>query len=77
MSIYTDNGFANRREYFDSLSREFEIGTDMISTFADLLGPDEDFDGLVSQIQEYVFANADVLPDADEDIMFEPMRWEY
>jgi hypothetical protein len=53
MSIYTDNGFANRRAYLADLSDETGVPLEVVHTIADLLGPSEDFDGLVSALEDY------------------------
>lgn len=51
MSAYTDNGFANRKEYLESLMEEYPA--DLVMTLAGLLGPEEDFDGLVTMLEDY------------------------
>ena len=48
---YTANGFTDRAEYLDSLCDEYDA--DMVHTLADLLGPDEDFDGLVTGLEDH------------------------
>ena len=50
MNDYTDNGFANRREYLDSLCEEFDRSK--VYALASLLGPSEDFDGLVTALED-------------------------
>jgi len=52
--IYIDNGYDDRDEYLESLSYEYEVPYDMVCAIADMLGPGEDFDGLVSAIKDYV-----------------------
>ena len=49
-STYVENGFANREEYLDSLRDEY--GKDVVNALSELLGPDEDFDGLVTMLQD-------------------------
>jgi hypothetical protein len=46
MSIYTENGYANRKEYLDELREEY--GSDMVNTLITVLPASEDFDGLVT-----------------------------
>ena len=53
MSIYTDNGYRSRAEYLTSLEDEYGAPRDVILSLADLLGPEEDFDGLVVALQDY------------------------
>lgn len=47
---YRANGFANRREYLESLCDEYPRETVMM--LADVLGPSEDFDGLVTHLED-------------------------
>jgi hypothetical protein len=49
MSIYTNNGFANREEYLDSLREEYGGLVDILSS---ILPPSEDFDGLVTSLED-------------------------
>lgn len=52
MSIYTENGYRNRNEYLQNLSAEHDVDLDTVYALADLLGPSEDFDGLVTSIED-------------------------
>lgn len=52
MSVYTDNGYRNRNEYLQNLSAEYDVDLDTVCALADLLGPSEDFDGLVTTIED-------------------------
>lgn len=51
--IYTQNGYGGRDSYLQSLSEDFGVPLDEVKALADLLGPDEDFDGLVSSLEEH------------------------
>jgi len=53
MSVYTENGYENRNDYLNSLAEEYGVPTDIVYAAAGLLGPSEDFDGLVTTIQDY------------------------
>ena len=53
MSIYTENGYKNRREYLESLADEFGADTDTVFALADILGESEDFDGLISELEDF------------------------
>jgi hypothetical protein len=53
MSLYTDNGYKNRKDYLDSLAEDYGVPLEIVYAAADLLGRDEDFDGLVTTIQDY------------------------
>lgn len=51
MNIYQENGFKDRKDYLKNLA--FEYGP-IVYTLADILGPNEDFDGLLSEIEDYL-----------------------
>jgi hypothetical protein len=53
MSIYTDNGYKNRADYLADLADETGVPLEVVHTLADLFGPSEDFDGLVSALEDY------------------------
>lgn len=52
MSIYTENGYQNRRDYLDSLADDYGVERATVYAIADLYGPGEDFDGLVTALQD-------------------------
>lgn len=49
MSVYTDNGFKDRAEYLDSLREEYGELVDVLIT---VLPASEDFDGLVTELED-------------------------
>ena len=51
-SIYTDNGFRNRAEYLQSLADDYNVSITDVKALASLLGPEEDFDALVSEVED-------------------------
>jgi hypothetical protein len=53
MSIYQENGFSNRKEYLIDLADTLGIDTNTVFMLAELLGPNEDFDGLVTSLEDY------------------------
>lgn len=53
MSVYTDNGYENRKDYLNSLAEDYGVPLEIVYAAADLFGPEEDFDGLVTTIQDY------------------------
>lgn len=55
MSVYTDNGYKNRKDYLDELAYEFDMDKSAVYALADVLGPNEDFDGLVSSLEDYAY----------------------
>ena len=52
MSIYTDEGFKNRRDYLENLADDMGLEVGTVFMLADLLGPSEDFDGLVTSLED-------------------------
>ena len=62
MSIYTEQGFQSRKHYLTGLAEDFGLPTDVVFMAASTLGPSEDFDGLISTLE-------DIDPD-DEDRIF-------
>jgi hypothetical protein len=52
MSIYTDNGYKNRKDYLENLADEMGIDTDTVFMMASVLGSSEDFDGLVTSLED-------------------------
>lgn len=53
MSIYIDEGYESRKDYLLSLADEYGVETSVVFTMASLLGPNEDFDGLVTMLEDY------------------------
>jgi hypothetical protein len=49
MSVYTDNGYADRAEYLQELRFEYGQLVDVLIT---VLPASEDFDGLVSELED-------------------------
>lgn len=50
---YRAAGYENRADYLASIADDFEMGLDTVLMVADLLGPNEDFDGLVTMLEDY------------------------
>ena len=42
-----------RKEYLNGLAEDFGIDPDVVYMMADLLGPSEDYDGLISALEDY------------------------
>lgn len=64
--IYSEQGFANRKEYLGSLGEDFGVPVDIVYMLASLYGPTEDFDGLVTAVEDYAESHMD-----DDDYMDE------
>jgi hypothetical protein len=52
-NIYVQNGYANREEYLDSLREEY--GTDIVNALITVLPASEDFDGLITTLEDRDF----------------------
>jgi hypothetical protein len=51
-NVYTSCGYKDRDDYLTSMSVDFNIDEDIVKTLADTLGSNEDFDGLVSTLED-------------------------
>lgn len=51
-NIYKENGYANRKEYLDELAEEYGVDNETVYTLASTLGKNEDFDGLISALED-------------------------
>ena len=52
-NIYKENGYENRKEYLESLAEDYGIDYGTVAMLARTLGASEDFDGLVSTLEDY------------------------
>ena len=53
MSVYTDAGYKNRRDFLEQLGDEYGADLQTVLEISSVLGPDEDFDGLVSALEDW------------------------
>jgi hypothetical protein len=53
MNVYQEQGYESRRDYLDSLADDMEIDRSTVYMMAQMLGPSEDFDGLVTSLEDY------------------------
>jgi hypothetical protein len=51
-NIYQERGYANRREYLESLADEYDVPVETVFALASMLGKSEDFDGLISALED-------------------------
>lgn len=49
--VYREHGYANRREYIESLCTDYNRAE--VIALAQLLGPGEDFDGLLVALEDH------------------------
>jgi hypothetical protein len=50
--MYEEYGCANRNEYLEMLADENGVSYEIVLHYASILGPSEDFDGLVCEIED-------------------------
>jgi len=53
MTTYQREGYDNRRAYLLSLADDIGVDIKTVMMLADLLGPSEDLDGLVTSLEDY------------------------
>lgn len=53
MSIYTEQGYTSRRDYLQCLADDFGVPFSTVCAMASMLGASEDFDGLVTSLEDY------------------------
>ena len=51
-SVYKEHGYKNRMDYLKALAEEYDADLELVTTFADVLGEEEDFDGLVVMLED-------------------------
>jgi len=50
---YQEHGFTDREAYLKSLAVEYEVDLSSVISLAELLGPNEDFDGLLTDLEDF------------------------
>lgn len=53
MTVYEENGFTSRKEYLQSLAEDYDMDYEDVEMLAAILGETEDFDGLVTTLEDY------------------------
>lgn len=51
-NIYVKNGYLTRGHYLECLAEDYNVDLDSVFELAMILGKNEDFDALVSHVQE-------------------------
>ena len=51
-NIYQENGYADRDDYLTCLSEDYGVPIESVYNLAEMLGENEDFDGLVSALED-------------------------
>lgn len=52
MSVYTEEGYKSRKHYLECIAEDYGVELDTVLQIASLYGPSEDFDGLVSTLDD-------------------------
>lgn len=52
-NVYQRNGYQNRKHYLKRMAEDFGVQPQVVFSLAELLGPDEDFDALPQQLDDY------------------------
>jgi len=55
--VYLENGFKDRDEYLESLCNEYP--SELVYMCSDMLGETEDFDGLISHLEDFQYMYED------------------
>lgn len=53
MNIYEENGYKNRGEYISCIAEDYGIDVKIVKNIAGSLDPSEDFDYLVTLLEDY------------------------
>ena len=51
-NIYQENGYEDRDDYLNCLSEDYGVPIESVYSLAEMLGENEDFDGLVSALED-------------------------
>lgn len=51
-NIYQENGYEDRDDYLNCMSEDYGVPIEDIYSLAEILGENEDFDGLVSALED-------------------------
>jgi hypothetical protein len=52
-NIYEEYGYENRKAYLEGLANEYDVPVNTVFSLAQMLGSNEDFDGLVTAVEDY------------------------
>lgn len=52
MNIYVEMGYKSRTDYLKNLAEDYGVPYQLVCTLAFLLGENEDFDGLVTSLED-------------------------
>lgn len=52
-NVYKENGYENRRDYLRCMAEDYGAPLETVYAIAQMLGPDEDFDGLIVSLEDW------------------------
>lgn len=53
LDAYRENGYADREDYLSCIAEDYGLDLEqVVRPLAELLGPSEDFDGLISSLED-------------------------
>ena len=52
-NVYTENGYKSREDYLTCLADDYDVDTEIVFVLASMLGPNEDFNGLINKLKYY------------------------
>jgi len=50
---YIENGYKDRADYLQAMAGEYDCPLETVQSLADMLGENEDFDGLISSLRDW------------------------
>ena len=53
MNIYKEEGYESRNHYLITLTDDYAVDRETVYALAEVLGEDEDFDGLISALEDF------------------------
>ena len=53
MNVYKENGYKDRKDYLKSLAEDFDMDYKDVVMLATTLGESEDFDALITSLEDY------------------------
>ena len=53
-NVYVANGYKDRMDYLRHLAEDMDVDLGIVLAAADVLGPDEDFDGLITELEDFM-----------------------
>lgn len=51
-NIYQENGYKDRQDYLECLSEDYDVPLEVVVSLAEVLGENEDWDGLVLALED-------------------------